>query len=146
MLVLQWLLECALKLQRRNNSGDWLQRIVLIKMITEYLGNHAEQIKDISEIKQSELYVVGRGAIHFKGFRIPRGDKNIKIINGERIELYDINVYEVELSEDGKSIVSEKTARCEKLVMDNVLDIKHMGVFRPSEGSRLRKTLEEHNI
>lgn len=111
-------------------------------MNIQYLGNHAERLKDISQINTpGEIYVVGRDKDAFIAFRLPYDDKKILKSDDELI-VKNIKAYEAVLDNTGNEIMDERT-RDSQIVIDGFIDIEHMGVFRPTKGSRLRKILEE---
>ncbi|RLG12604.1 hypothetical protein DRN73_01965 [Candidatus Pacearchaeota archaeon] len=109
-------------------------------MNIEYLGNHSERIKDLSQIQEREIYVVGRGKDAFIGFRTP---EEMEKPQGGTLILYHIDLYEARLRDNGEEIASEKVKRDSELPLDNFLDVEVMGLFKPRQESRLRKIIEE---
>ncbi len=114
----------------------------------EYLDNHAERLKSISDLHEGELYVVGRDIDAFLAFRMPRKDqidrKGYKEDDPNRsITINGIDRYEAILRGEGHELEEERVQENSSLHLDEFMDFKHMGVFRPTEKSRLRKTIEE---
>lgn len=108
----------------------------------KYLGNHAKRLASVSELKEGELYVIGRGADAFFGFRMPPEEE---VTRGEDdVYMQDIKTYVATLRECGKEIESEKTDEERLLHITDFVDADILGIFNPSEGSRLRKVLEDN--
>jgi hypothetical protein len=125
-------------------------------MNIQYLGNHAERLTDLEQLNtQGEIYVVGRSRDAFIAFRLPQKERvkrkfiTLKTSGEEdRVEcdemiISGVQIYEAILYPDGSEIQEGYEKRNRGLVIDKPMDIHHMGVFRPTEGSKLRKILEE---
>jgi len=110
-------------------------------MNIKYLGNHAERISHLTELREGEIYVVGRGRDAFIAFVMPRNGQRDKISPGS-YTFSKIPIYEARLKSCGKEIDSEKTMT-DDVHVDEFLDVEVMGVFRPTQESKLRKIIEE---
>jgi len=113
----------------------------------EYLGNHAERLNNISNLQEGRLYVVGRGYAGFVAFVMPEehqidrkgygpedSDKSITI-NG-------IDLYEARLEHKGHDLKDERIQLNSSILVDEFMDFPEMGVFEPTRGTELRKTIE----
>ncbi|HJX50825.1 MAG TPA: hypothetical protein VJ438_05170 [Candidatus Nanoarchaeia archaeon] len=110
-------------------------------MNIKYLGNHAKRISHIRELTEGEMYVVGRGRDAFIAFVMPE-EKKINRIREDSYTFVQIPVYEASLKHCGQEIESEQVD-IDDVHIDEFLDVELMGVFRPTPGSKLRKTIEE---
>lgn len=108
-----------------------------------YLGNHAERLKSLDQLEEGEMYVVGRGDKHFQGFIMP----NPSHIEGNYPTLFrikDIPVYEADVKNCRTELERAEVEDNSSVELDNEVDIEWMDwVFRPTQGSRLRKTVAE---
>ena len=107
----------------------------------EYMGNHAERLEHASELQYGELYVIGRGSKGFLGFRMP-GEKQVERSDEGSVNLKGVVLYEAALDEK-KELVDQRVEKNSSLHIDEFMDFEIMGVLRPTEGSRLRRTLEK---
>jgi len=110
-------------------------------MNIKYLGNHAERISHLTEMREGEIYVVGRGKDAFIGFVMP--SQSVARLSEEDLYLQNILVYEARLRNCGTEIEEERVVKEKLLHITDFIDVQHMGVFRPTQVSKLRKTIAE---
>ncbi len=104
-------------------------------MVKKYLEQQGRKVTDFSQLREGEIYVVvhNKGYIGFVMPKVSIPEHSFVVLNGER-------VFEVESENDsGKATIIHNYP-----VDDISVDHEEIGVFRPLEGSELRKTLETH--
>ena len=102
-------------------------------MVREYLKQQSERVTDFSQLREGEIYVVAHNE-GYMGFIMPKVPSHkcpFVVLNGER-------VFEVESESDSGRIKTISSYPIDEI------SITHdgFGVFRPSEESELRRTLE----
>ncbi len=109
-------------------------------MNTAYLGNHSQRLTHLTELREGEMYVIGRGKDAFIAFVMPGKEKTKR--DEDSYTFKKITVYEARLKSCGQEIDAEQIKTADVQV-DEFLDVEVMGVFSPTRGSQLRKTIEQ---